>query len=63
MGAWLTGSMLPLMGGEKTPIQSPDDGLSTPDHVTVTHSPDWFSSAGDTERVMVASVQGELRRV
>ena len=47
--------MLPLVGGEKTPIQSPADGWLTPDQETVTHSPEWFSSAGDTEILMLAS--------
>ena len=46
-------SIVPLMGGEYTPIQSLEEGESTFSHVTVTQSPDWASSVVLTWREMV----------
>ena len=53
MGAWCLASTVPLMGGEYTPIQSSGEGLSTFSHVTVTQSPEWFSSVALRWREMV----------
>ena len=44
MGAWCLASIVPLTGGEYTPIQSSGEGWSTFAHVTVTQSPEWVSS-------------------
>ena len=57
MGAWFLTSIVPLTGGEYTPIQSLEEGLSTFSHVTVTQSPDWTSSVVLTWRVMVVSAE------
>ena len=60
-GAWFLTSIVPLTGGEYTPIQSLEEGLSTFSHVTVTQSPDWASSVVLTWREMVVSAAGQRK--
>ena len=56
MGACLTGSIVPLTGGEYTPIQSWSEGEATPSQDTVIQIPDPSSVDGLTDKVTVESV-------